>query len=154
MMYTTLTPLTTIQTRSVCVLDYDWLYELHRDVYMDVITRQFGNWDEKEQLNFFQDVWRSHNITAIIIDKEPVGMYQLYQHDDHLWLAEIQIATKYQNNGIGAKVMVELITKAHKLGLPLRLRVLNENHRAQSLYQRLGFRHIKVTKHHHVMEAT
>lgn len=153
-MQTILSPLKTTQTRSVSILDYDWLYELHRDVYIDVITRQFGSWDEKEQMNFFQDVWKSHNITVITINKEPVGMFQLYQHNDHLWLAEIQIAAKYQNNGIGSKVIDDLIVKARKLGLPLRLRVLHKNHRAQSLYQRLGFRHLKGTKHHYVMETS
>lgn len=153
-MLNTVAPLLkTIQTRSVNMLDYDWLYELHRDVYIDVITRQFGDWDEKEQMNFFQDVWKSHNITVITINKEPVGMFQLYQRSDHLWLAEIQIATKYQNNGIGTKVIADLMNKARKLGLPLRLRVLHKNHRAQSLYQRLGFRHTKGTSHHYVMES-
>lgn len=153
-MHTTLTPLKTIQTRSVCVLDYDWLYELHRNVYMGVITRQFGYWDEEEQLKFFQNVWLSHNITVITIAKEPVGMFQLYQHVDHLWLAEIQIAAKCQNNGIGTKMILDLILKARKLNLPLRLRVLHENHRAQNLYQRLGFRHIADTEHHYVMETS
>ena len=153
-MQTTLTPSINIQTRSVCVLDCDWLYDLHRDVYIDVIMRQFGSWDEEEQLNFFQNTWRSHNITVITINKEPVGMFQLYQHDNHFWLAEIQIATKYQNNGIGTKVIFDLILKARKIGLPLRLRVLHQNHCAQNLYKRLGFRHIKDTKHHYVMEVT
>ena len=47
-MHAALLYLMTIQTRSVRKLDYDWLYQLHRDVCMDVITRQSGGWDETE----------------------------------------------------------------------------------------------------------
>ena len=148
----TTTRLMTIQQRSVSVLDYDWLFELHREAYMDVITRQFGTWDEQEQLKLFHETWRSHNVTVITIHKEPVGMFQYNQRNDHLWLAEIQIATKYQNNGIGTKVILDLILKARKLGLALRLRVLHKNHRAISLYNRMGFRQIGDTEHHHIME--
>jgi ribosomal protein S18 acetylase RimI-like enzyme len=141
-----------IQKRLVCQSDYDWLYRLHREAYLDLITRQFGNWNEEEQLGFFLNTWKSQAIKILTVDEEPVGMLLLNENVDHLWLAELQIAAKYQNNGIGSEVIQVLLIKACELGLPLRLRVLHENQRAQQLYQRLGFRRISGTEDHYVME--
>lgn len=144
----------TLKTRSSCESDYDWLFALHRASYFDVITRQFGCWDEDEQLRFFLDVWKSQNITVLIKNAKPVGMFQLNEYVDHLWLAELQVTTEHQNNGIGSEVIQMLLLKARTLDLPLRLRVLYENHRAEKLYRRRGFRQINNTEYHHVMEAT
>lgn len=141
-----------IQTRPASKSDYDWLYQLHCEAYHDVITRQFGYWDADEELGFFKAVWESQALAVLIADETPVGIFLLNEYNDHLWLDELQIAAKYQNNGIGSQVVQTLLIKARKLGLPLRLRVLREN-RAYKLYQRLGFYPIGDTEHHHVMEA-
>ena len=35
--------------------DRDWLFELHRDAYRDVVVRQFGGWEEDRQRRMFRD---------------------------------------------------------------------------------------------------
>ena len=143
----------TIQTRSRYTTDYNWLLTLHRESYFDIITRQFGCWDEDEQLELFLDVWQSQNLVIIIKAGESVEMYVLDKYEDHLWLAELQITKLYRNKGIGTKVLEMLLMKAHAEGLPLRLRVLHKNHRAKKLYLQQGFDCISKSEHHYVMEA-
>ncbi len=142
-----------IHIQPACHSDYDWLYALNQEVYQDLIMLEFGYWDAEEELALFQNAWQSQNISLIMVAKERVGMFILEEHDNHLWLAEIQITAQYQNRGIGAKVINQLLAKARLQKMPLRLRVLHANHRAYQLYQRLGFRNIDRAKHHHVMQA-
>jgi ribosomal protein S18 acetylase RimI-like enzyme len=149
---TQFTPMT-IHTRPACDSDYDWLYALNQEVYQDLIMLEFGYWDVEEELALFQKAWQSQSISLIMVAEERAGMFILEEHDNHLWLAEIQITALYQNRGIGTKVIQQLLAMARQQKTPLRLRVLHANHRAYQLYQRLGFHHIDSAKHHHVMQA-
>lgn len=125
-----------IQTRPSRDSDYQWLLELHHTVYRDLITQEFGYWDEVEELGLFRKAWESKPIEIHMLD-------------------EIQIDPSYQNQGIGTEVIGQLIVRARARHLlPLRLRVLHVNQGACRLYQKLGFRQIDRAKHHTVMERT
>ncbi len=142
----------TISTRSAEPSDYHWLLDLHHTVYRELIIREFGYWDDDEELGLFLKSWETKNIEVVLKHDKPVGMFIMLRQDDYLWLDEIQIEPQYQNLGIGTEIIVQLILKARKLGLPLRLRVLHANQDAVRLYQRLGFRQISSVEHHDVLE--
>jgi len=142
-----------IHIQPVCNSDHDWLYALNQEVYQDLIMLEFGYWDVEEELALFQNAWQSQNISLIIVEKKRAGMFILEEHDNHLWLAEIQITAQYQNRGVGTEVIQQLIAKARKQNTSLRLRVLHANHRAYQLYLRMGFQCVDKAKHHHVMQA-
>lgn len=141
-----------IQIRLVRDSDYQWLLELHHTVYRDLITQEFGYWDDDEELGLFKNAWESKPIEILLQDDNPVGMFIMDVHVDHLWLDEIQINPRYQNQGIGTGVIGLLIARARTRHLPLRLRVLHANQRAFRLYRRLGFLRIDGAEHHHLME--
>ncbi len=143
-----------IQTRPTRNSDYQWLLELHHTVYRDLITLEFGYWDEDEELGLFRKAWESKPIEILMLDEKNVGMFIVEEHSDHLWLDEIQIDPSYQHQGIGTEVIGQLIVRARARHLPLRLRVLHVNQGACRLYQKLGFRQIDLAKHHTVMERT
>ncbi len=144
----------TFQVRSCIKSDYEWLLALHYNSYFDVIMRQFGRWDKDEQLMFFLKVWQSENLSIMLINEKPIGMFLLEDHCDHLWLAELQVETTFQNQGIGSEAIKMLQNKSYKLNLPLRLRVLFENYRAKKLYLKHGFADIRMTEYHYVMESS
>ncbi|MER2511175.1 MAG: GNAT family N-acetyltransferase [Nitrosomonas ureae] len=142
----------TIQIRPARDSDFQWLLELHHTVYRDLITQEFGYWDSDEELGLFKNAWESKQIEVLLRNDKPVGMFIVVAHVDHLWLDEIQIDPRYQNQGIGTEVIGRLIARARTCFLPLRLRVLRVNQGAYRLYQRLGFLRIGGVKYHHVME--
>ncbi len=141
-----------IQTRSARDSDYHWLLELHHIVYRDLITKEFGYWDEDEELGLFVKVWESKPIEILLQNDKLVGMFIVDENSDHWWLDEIQIDPRYQNQGIGTEVVGQLIARARACQLPLRLKVLHANQSAYRLYQKLGFCTIDRAKHHSVME--
>ncbi|MCB1936477.1 MAG: GNAT family N-acetyltransferase [Nitrosomonas sp.] len=143
----------TLQIRSVQVADYDWLLDLHHTVYRELIIEEFGYWDDDEELGLFLEAWETKKIEVIMKQSESVGMFIVLEQDGFLWLDEIQISPQYQNQGIGSEVISQLIVRARKLSLPLRLRVLHANRGAYRLYQKLGFEQVDCLKHHTVMET-
>lgn len=142
----------TIHIRSVEQSDYDWLLDLHHTVYRELIISEFGYWDDDEELGLFLEAWETKKIDIILKQNNPVGMFIVARQDDYLWLDEIQIEPQYQNQGIGTEILMQLILRARKMNLPLRLRVLHANQGAYRLYRKLGFQQISRAEHHNVME--
>jgi ribosomal protein S18 acetylase RimI-like enzyme len=132
--------------------DYDWLLDLHHTVYRELIIEEFGYWDDDEEFGLFLQAWETKNIEIIMQQGEAVGMFIVLQQQDYLWLDEIQINPQYQNQGIGSTIIAQLIVRARKLNLSLRLRVLHANKGAYRLYLKLGFRQISRMEHHAVLE--
>ncbi len=143
-----------LKTRPSCATDYNWLLALHHESYFDVITYQFGSWDKKEQLKIFLKSWQSENLTIILNEDKPIGMFIINNFDNYLWLAELQISPTYQSKGFGSKIVQTMLTNARQLNLSLRLRVLLKNHRAKKFYLRQGFIKISQTNYHYVMQAS
>ncbi|HNP26506.1 MAG TPA: GNAT family N-acetyltransferase, partial [Nitrosomonas sp.] len=144
----------TVRIRPVEHIDYDWLLDLHHTVYRELIIKEFGYWDDDEELGLFLEAWETKKIDIITKHGNSVGMFIIEKRNDYLWLDEIQIDPRYQNQGIGTEVIAQLILRARKLELPLRLRVLHANQGAYRLYQKLGFRQISCAAHHNVMELS
>jgi len=141
-----------LQIRAVEPADYDWLLDLHHTVYRELIIEEFGYWDDDEELGLFLEAWETKKIEVILKQYEPVGMFIVFEQDGFLWLDEIQISPQYQNQGVGSEILSQLIVRARKLFVPLRLRVLHANKGAHRLYRKLGFEQIDCLKHHTVME--
>jgi len=133
--------------------EFEWLYQLNKESYRDIVVRQFGNWDEAFQLDWFRTKWRKARPAKIItINGAAIGVVILEQRDDCDWLDEILIEAEYRGRGIGTSLLKELIADASARNRPLRLRVLHENHRAKELYERLGFVAIETLENHQLME--
>ena len=97
-------------------------------------------WDDEFQAARFRSHWTPTNRQIIIVDQIEIGTITLEEHSDTLFLALIEIQPDYQGRGIGAALVREVVTDAHRRGLAVELNVLKANPRAKQLYERLGFR--------------
>lgn len=135
--------------------DIEWLYRLNEESYRDVVVRQFGDWDETFQRDMFDNKWRRVRPAKIVaIGNNPVGVVVLEQRKSYDWLEEILLKAKVREQGIGTALMKQFIADAHARNRPLRLQVLHENHRAKSLYERLGFVVIETLENHVLLEIS
>ncbi|PCM45993.1 GNAT family N-acetyltransferase [Marinobacter sp. ANT_B65] len=134
--------------------DMEWLYELNKASFLEVVVRQFGNWDEAFQREMFFAKWAQPR-QARIIETETgrIGVLISEQLDDCDWLHEIQIDPGYQGRGLGTILLQNLLTNARSRCVPLCLQVLHANQKAKRLYERMGFREIEKLENHYLMES-
>jgi GNAT superfamily N-acetyltransferase len=132
-------------------LDYEFARTTHHAAYKDVVTKQFGSWDEKVQDTFFKEGWERAPSKIILEEGIPIGVLSFNLNNDHLFLSELQILPSSQNRGIGSHIVKGLIAEAQSLKIPLRLQVLKEN-KAVNLYGKLGFVVVDTTAIHIRME--
>jgi ribosomal protein S18 acetylase RimI-like enzyme len=89
--------------------------------------------------------------SKIIIDGQVVGGIWIDEHDEYRQVKEIQIHPTFQGQGIGTRVMQDVIDRTQQMDKNLMLKVLHENH-ALALYKRLGFVVVDDTGVQYVME--
>ena len=133
--------------------DKEYFRALNRACYEDVVSRQFGPWDDEHQDRNFEVKWPENNFRKIYVDDTLVGGVWTDDKPGFIQLREIQIHPAWQGRGIGTAVVRAEIEKGRGAGKPIRLRVLFMN-RAIALYKRLGFEVIDKNDHQYIMECT
>ena len=104
--------------------------EAHHGAYRDVVTRQFGAWDEQVQDGFFDRSWDDHDHEIILRDDVPCGYTSVECGDDHIHVREFVIHPAFQGQGIGTafwirqarrygNTVLELGCGTGKIALPL-----------------------------------
>ena len=91
----------TINLRPATETDKWFCRRVHHEAYRDVVTRQFGRWDEAMQDAFFDKNWALSPHQVVELDGSPVGCFSREIKQDHIFLAEVQLLPEYQNRGIG-----------------------------------------------------
>ena len=137
----------------VCESDKHSIQRVNDRCYRDVVTAQFGDWDEELQLEFFEKKWQSLGYQKIICNDQLSGVVASVDHDDHVFLSELLIDPDFQGKGLGTSVTLGILHDADGKGLPVRLQVLTKN-RAKSMYERLGFSVTGETETHFLMERS
>jgi len=141
--------------RDVLSDELEWLYDLNKEAYHEVVLRQFGEWDDAFQRDMFFTKWDTYRPAEIIeLNGQRIGVVILERKAEYHWLQEIQVTRTHQGNGLGTEILKNLMGAAKLDGKPLRLQVLHENYRAKRLYERLGFQKLEKLEHHYLMEVS
>ncbi len=118
--------------------DYNFLYELKKKTLKNYISKTWG-WDEEWQKDYFSKNFKPELIKIITILGKDIGCISILEEGEQYFLSLIEILPKYQNQGIGTKLIKEILSKAEKNNKLVYLRVLKTDNKAQNLYKRLGF---------------
>jgi GNAT superfamily N-acetyltransferase len=137
--------------RAATDADTEFARKTHHVSYHDVIVKQFGDFDEKVQDDFFAKSWKPETHQILLYGNDECGYFSHEVFDDHIFAHELVLLPAFQGKGIGSRVLQELMEEAKAKGLPLRLQVLKEN-KAQHLYRKLGFKDAGLTDTHILME--
>ena len=133
------------------VADKEYFRLLNELSYRDVVTRQFGDWDDDLQTHNFNLKWQDQVYEKLFDGDTLVGGIWVEEFADNIQILEIQIHPEHRGRGVGTMILKQEIKRASDTGKNLRLRVLLLN-RAKSLYARLGFVEIGRDKTHYYME--
>jgi len=136
--------------RNISKDDYEFIYELNKTVNKENVEKVWGSWDEDNQREFFKNRFDLIRMKIIKLDDKDVGILEVEEKEDELYLEEIQILPEFQGKGLGTRIIRNLILRANKKGKSLKLRVLKINP-AKKLYERLGFSIVGDTETHYIM---
>ncbi len=131
--------------------DTEFARQVHHRAYHDVVVRQFGSFEEKAQDKFFESAWKGSKHEIIYANGKPCGYFSMDESENEITLHELVLLPEFQGEGIGSKILSEVIEVAKVKNIPIRLEVLKEN-KAGELYRRLGFKQNGETETHFQME--
>lgn len=140
--------------REATEADRNTVYALKKAAFSKYVKKQYGDWNEAEQLNYHQEGFVCRNIKIIMIDHDAVGFVSADTEPRYITVNQLMIEPEYQGKGIGERCMAAIKHDAQRLGIPVRLQVLKINPRAMRFYQRIGFTMIGETEIHYQMEST
>ena len=87
----------------------------------------------------------------IYLDDNKIGLLKVIENEKNIEIIQIQIDPKYQGNGIGEKILKELIQSGSKGKKKICLSVLKFNN-AINLYKKVGFEIESENQHSYTME--
>jgi ribosomal protein S18 acetylase RimI-like enzyme len=142
-----------IALRSAGPKDFDFWRRVHRACFKTYVEQTWGVWDEADQLQRLQREFSPMRGDILFLDGHPIGFIWVDDQDTFLFINSIALLPEFQNQGIGTKLLQQVIAKAEGKGLPVRLQVLKANP-ARTLYERLGFCVVGGDDFRHYMERT
>jgi ribosomal protein S18 acetylase RimI-like enzyme len=132
---------TAIALRAASPADDEFCFRLHKAAMGDVITAIWG-WDDQEQRDFHDQVFKPDRWRIITADGADIGMLDVEYRPGEIYLARIEIHPDHQGRGFGTRLISALIEEARQRGQSFTLDVLAPNQRAQALYRRLGLQEV------------
>ena len=141
-----------IKLREVSPDDRELVQHVHDAAYRDVIVRQFGEWDQRLEDQFFEGIWKHLGILIVEYDNEPCGFFCVDSTDDELMIYEMVLDPSAQGKGIGTYLLGKTQDRATREKKKLKLEVLRCNDRARALYERFGFKLVGRNDTHDQME--
>lgn len=131
--------------------DYQFIYDVKKEVYKKYVELNWREWDEKKQHNFFVEFINMYknDIKIIVQDGVDIGFYHCKDIDkDNFEIVNICIKNEFQGKGIGIKILNEIINE-HKFQ-NIVLQCFKQNP-VVNLYSRLGFKEIERKDFHIIM---
>ena len=99
----------------------------------------FLTWQSQMQRQQYEARFPDAEYRLIEINDQPAGRFWVGENDSEIRLLDIALLPDFQNRGVGALLLQELIARARLADKPLRHMVFMLNSDAHRFYERLGF---------------
>lgn len=130
---------------------YDFVYEVKKNAYKKYVEECWGSWDDSVQREYFKKFMNFYKNNAYIIEFEgkDIGFYNDEILEDGTYeVGNICIIPEYQGNGIGSKLLRDILEKNSDKDIKLQFFKQNP---VGVLYERLGFEKSGETEFHYQM---
>jgi len=131
--------------------DYEFIYQVKKNVYKKYVEANWGTWDEEMQRHFFEkfiEIYKN-NIYTINLNNQKIGFYQgeTLENGDYE-VGNICIIPEYQGKGIGFQILIDVLEENQDKNIHIQHFKQNTIGR---LYEKLGFIPNGETKTHYQM---
>ncbi|MCP4379319.1 MAG: GNAT family N-acetyltransferase [bacterium] len=136
--------------RPITANDQDFLCRLYASTRQDEMAvvpwseaekEAFLNFQFTAQHKYYQEHFTQAAFDLILLNTEPIGRLYLDHRTEEFHIIDIALLPQYRGQGLGSKLMANILTEAETVGLPVRIHV-EKNNPALRLYRRLGFTEI------------
>lgn len=131
--------------------DAEFAFNTMKETIRKYAIETWGQWYQEESRQSAIEDTSTGKIGIIELEGESIGILTVVRDTQKIEIEQIYILPKYQNKGIGSKLLAMLQKEAKERCLPLKLVVLAVNP-AINLYNRLGFRNVKTANERIFME--
>lgn len=140
-----------LQLRTATQSDMELLFSLLREALGPYVAQTFGAWNDAEERERF--FLKTDPATHQVVEREgrAVGCLRVVRSDAEIRIQRVFLFPRFQNQGIGDRLVRQILSEAEAADLPVRLRVFKVNP-ARRFYERLGFVVAGETEHHTLME--
>ena len=131
--------------------DYEFVYEVKKNVYKKYVEECWGAWIEEDQRTYFEKFISAVKDNAYIIvnRNKKIGFYNGEILDSGNYeIGNICIIPEYQGKGIGTKILKEKLEENKDRDIEIQYFKQNP---VGSLYERLGFVKSGETQFHYQM---
>ena len=143
-------PMDSLTIRKAIPSDSEFAYYAKKAAFREYIEKVWG-WDEDEQRQLHEQRFGAQDFRVINLNGTDIGILAVVVAPDCVTVNQLFILPERQGKGIGHECMYILMEEGRLLGLPLRLRVLKINLRAQAFFRGLGFIRTGETDTHVLM---
>lgn len=131
--------------------DHDFIYKLKAKSVRPYVEKIWG-WDETYQrTDFDHDFSAIEQFYVIEAAGRLAGFAQYYWNDFCLEIVELHLLSEYRGHGIGSDIIQRLQKECIAQHRKIHIGCFKENHRAKSLYQKLGFTQMEETDTHYIL---
>jgi len=127
--------------------DLEFLYKVYASTRAEEMA--MTGWEHQEIDKFlrsqfelqhkqYMQNYKNGKFDIILYHKAPVGRLYVDRRKDDIRIVDIALLTEYRRQGIGSKIMKELIAESEEKKVSLSLHV-EHNNPAMGLYEHLGF---------------
>lgn len=150
----------TVTLAPIKAQDEDFLYNLYASTRQEELA--VLDWDEAEkeaflrmqfgaQHTYYTDHFAGAAFDLIVLEGKPVGRLYLDRRAEEMRIIDIALLPEHRRQGIGSRLLNEIVAEAQGAGLPVRIHV-ERNNPALGLYRRLGFRRVEDQGVYYLME--
>jgi GNAT superfamily N-acetyltransferase len=115
-----------IKTRKVTENDKEFLWNLKVAAMRPWVELVYG-WNDDAQYSYFLKSFRPKTMRIIRYDGQDVGMVELLERPEELFIARFEVLPEFQNRGIGTTTIQWAIDQAVAAQKTLRLQVFKIN---------------------------
>lgn len=137
-----------LKIRAANAADEPFLFRLYASTRAEEVAAT--GWPAAQQERFLREQFearqRSYRTSfpgaaceIVHADRVAIGATIVHRTDAEIRVVDIALLPAYRGQGFGSRLLQPLIAEARRVGRPLRLQVLKDNHDAFRLYLRLGF---------------
>ncbi len=154
-----MTATTEIEFRPIAAGDGEFLLEVYASTRDDVAAAmldgaeksQFLQMQFNAQHQYYQATFPDARYQIILFDDVPVGRLYVDRPGNEIHVIDIALLPRYRRQGIGTRLMSDILEEAARTHLPVRIYVEHYNS-ALSWYEKLGFVMVEDLQTHYQMQ--